>query len=116
MYEMVQVTWKTFNSRYGNLLSRRKSTLAFGLLMVAISFLVGLSWFQKSQADEARSTQATLRQVAVLAREINNLTWKVLQQQNLIADEIEMRGARKELDKAVLAARFHADHSCALKN
>ena len=78
--------------------------------------LAALSWFQRSQIDEARSAQVILNQIAVLTREINNLTWTALQKQNLTPEaEIEMRAARQALPKAVLAAHLQAYHTSTLE-
>ena len=116
MIKMVQAARKTLNSRCENLVSRPKLTLVFGFFAMAIVALASLSWFQGNQAEEARSTQVTLNQVAVLAREINNLTWTALQQRNLTPEaESEMRAARQGLGRAVLAARSHTDPASALK-
>jgi diguanylate cyclase (GGDEF)-like protein/PAS domain S-box-containing protein len=116
MIKMVQAARKTLNSRCENLVSRPKLTLIFGFFAMAIVALASLSWFQGNQAEEARSTQVTLNQVAVLAREINNLTWTALQQRNLTPEAgSEMRAARQGLDRAVLAARSHTDPASALK-
>jgi diguanylate cyclase (GGDEF)-like protein/PAS domain S-box-containing protein len=115
MIKMVQAARKTLNSRCENLVSRPKLTFVFGFFAMAIVALASLSWFQGNQAEEARSTQVTLNQVAVLAREINNLTWTALQQRNLTPEaETEMRAARQRLGKAVLAARSHTDPASAL--
>ena len=116
MIKMVQAARKTLNSRCENLVSRPKLTLVFGLFAMAIVALASLSWFQRNQAEEARSTQVTLNQVAVLAREINNLTWTALQQRNLTPEaETEMRAARQRLSQAVLAARSQTDPVSALQ-
>lgn len=116
MIKMVQAARKTLNSRCENLVSRPKLTVIFGFFAMAIVALASLSWFQGNQAEEARSTQVTLNQVAVLAREINNLTWTALQQRNLTPEaESEMRAARQGLGRAVLAARSHTDPTSALK-
>jgi diguanylate cyclase (GGDEF)-like protein/PAS domain S-box-containing protein len=116
MIKMVQAARKTLNSRCENLVSRPKLTVIFGFFAMAIVALASLSWFQGNQAEEARSTQVTLNQVAVLAREINNLTWTALQQRNLTPEaESEMRAARQGLGRAVLAARSHTDPASALK-
>jgi len=81
----------------------------FGFLATAIAFLIVLSWFQRNQVDEARSAQVNLNQIAVLTREINNLTWTALQEQNLTPEaDTEMRAARQALRKTVLAAHLHA--------
>jgi diguanylate cyclase (GGDEF)-like protein/PAS domain S-box-containing protein len=116
MIKMIQAARKTFDSRCENLVARPKLTLVFGSFAMTIVALASLSWFQGNQAEEARSTQVTLNQVAVLAREINNLTWTALQQRNLTPEaETEMRAARQRLGKAVLAARSYTDPASALK-
>jgi diguanylate cyclase (GGDEF)-like protein/PAS domain S-box-containing protein len=90
--------------------------LVFGVLATAIAVLAALSWFQRIQIDEARSAQVILSQIAVLTREINNLTWTALQKQDLTPEaEIEMRAARQALPKAVLAAHLHAYHTSPLE-
>jgi diguanylate cyclase (GGDEF)-like protein/PAS domain S-box-containing protein len=116
MIKMVQAARKTLNSRCENLVSRPKLTLVFGFFAMAIVALAGLSWFQGSQAEEARSTQVTLNQVAVLAREINNLTWTALQHRNLTPEaETKMRAAHQRLGEAGLAARSHTDRASVLE-
>src|SRR5437899_12369135 len=90
--------------------------LVFGFLATAITVLVGLSWFQRNQADEARSAQVVLNQIAVLTREINNLTLTALKTQNLNSEaEIEMGAARHVLPKAVLAAHLQKYHTSAVE-
>ena len=64
-------------------MARPKLALVFGVLATAIAVLAALSWFQRIQIDEDRSAQVILNQIAVLTREINNLTWTALQKQNL---------------------------------
>jgi len=87
----------------------------FGFLATAIAVLAALSWFHRNQVDEARSAQVILNQIAVLTREINNLTWTALQEQKLTPEaDAEMREARRALPKAVLAAHLHAYHAAAL--
>jgi diguanylate cyclase (GGDEF)-like protein/PAS domain S-box-containing protein len=87
----------------------------FGFLATAFGFLIVLSWFQRNQVDEARSSQVNLNQIAVLTREINNLTWTALQEQNLTPEaDTEMRAARQALRKTVLAAHLHAYPTSAL--
>src|SRR5216683_7721705 len=113
---MVRPTRRTLTLRCGSLVARPKLALVFGVLATAIVFLAALSWFQRIQIDEARSTQVILNQIAVLTREINNLTWTALQKQNLTPEaEIEMRAARQALPKAVLAAHLHAYHTSPLE-
>ena len=85
------------------------------VLATTLAVLAALSWFHRNQVDEARSAQITLNQIAVLTREINNLTWTALQKQNLTPEaEIEMRAARQALPKAVLGERLHTYHTYAL--
>jgi hypothetical protein len=109
MIKMVQATGRTLNARCGNLVGRSKLAFVFGFLATAIAFLIVLSWFQRNQVDEARSAQVNLNQIAVLTREINNLTWTALQEQNLTPEaDTEMRAARQALRKTVLASHLHA--------
>jgi hypothetical protein len=116
MIKMVQSTRRILNLRCGSLVARPKLALVFGALATAITVLAALSWFQKTQIDEARSAQVILNQIGVLTREINNLTWTALQQHNLTPGaEIEMRAARQALPKAVLAAHLHAYHTSPLE-
>jgi diguanylate cyclase (GGDEF)-like protein/PAS domain S-box-containing protein len=116
MIKMVGPARRTLNLRCGSLVARPKLALVFGVLATAIAVLAALSWFQRIQVDEARSAQVILNQIAVLTREINNLTWTALQKQNLTPEaEIEMRAAKRALPKAVLAAHLHAYHTSSLK-
>src|ERR1022692_5001915 len=116
MIKMVQATLRTLNPRCGSLVARPKLALAFGFLAAAIAVLAALSWYQRNQVDEARSSQVVLNQIAVLTREINNLTWTALQEQSLTPEaDTEMRAARQALPKAVLAAHLHAYHTSALE-
>jgi len=109
MIKMARSTRRTLNPRDGRLLARPKLAFVFGFLATAIVVLVALSSFQRNQVDEARSTQVTLDQIAVRTREINNLTWTALQEQNLTPKtDAEMRAARQALHKEVLAARLQA--------
>jgi diguanylate cyclase (GGDEF)-like protein/PAS domain S-box-containing protein len=113
---MVRPTRRTLTLRCGSLVARPKLALVFGVLATAIAVLAALSWFQRIQIDEARSAQVILNQIAVLTREINNLTWTALQGQNLTPEaDTEMRAARQALPKAVLAARLHTYHTYALE-
>ncbi len=97
-------------------MARPKLAFVFGFLATAIAVLAALSWYQRNQVDEARSGQVVLNQIAVLTREINNLTWTALQEQNLTPEaDTEMRAARQALPKAVLAAHLHAYHTSALE-
>ena len=116
MIKMVRATRRTLNPRCGSLVARPKLAFLFGFLATAIVVLLALSWFQRNQVDEARSAQVILNQITVLTREINNLTWTALQEQNLTPEaDTEMRTARQALPKAVLAAHLHAYHTSALE-
>jgi diguanylate cyclase (GGDEF)-like protein/PAS domain S-box-containing protein len=116
MIKMVQATRRTLNPRRGSLVARPKLAFVFVFLATAIAVLAALSWFQRNLVDEARSAQVVLDQIAVLTREINNLTWTALQEQNLTPEaDTEMRTARQALPKAVLAAHLHAYHTSALE-
>ncbi len=116
MINMVRATLRTLNPRRGSLVARPKLAFVFGFLATAIAVLAALSWFHRSQVDEARSAQVTLNQIAVLTREINNLTWTALQEQNLTLEaDTEMQAARHALPKAVLAAHLHAYHTAVLE-
>jgi diguanylate cyclase (GGDEF)-like protein/PAS domain S-box-containing protein len=116
MIKMARPTRKTLNLRCGSLVVRPKLAPIFGVLATAIALLAALSWFQRTQIDEARSAQVILNQIAVLTREINNLTWTALHNQNLTSEaEIEMRAARQALPKAVLAAHLQAYHTSPLE-
>jgi len=114
--EAVQATRRVLNSRYGRLMTRPQLALVFGLLAITIGFLGALSWFQKSEVKEARFTEKTLNQISNLTREINTLTWTALQEQKLTPEaEAEMRAARQELPKAVLAVHLHPGPAFALQ-
>ncbi len=114
MIKMVRATGRILHSRCGSLAARPKLAFVFGFLAAAIVVLAAGSWFQRNQVGEAHSAQATLNQIAVLTRKINNLTLKALQEQNLTPEaETEMRAARQALPQAVLAAHLHAYHSSA---
>jgi len=114
---MVRTTQRTLNPRLGSLGARPKLPFVFAFLATAIAVLVALSWFHRNQVDEARSAQVTLNQIAVLTREINNLTLATLQKQELTPDaDTEMRTARHALPEAVLAAHLHAYHTAVLEN
>jgi len=116
MIRMAQPTQRTFNPRLGSLVARPKLVFVFGFLVTAIAVLAALSWFHRNQIDEARSAQVTLNQIAVLTREINNLTLTALRKQDLTPEaDKEMLEARHALPKAVLAAHLHAYHTAALE-
>ncbi len=115
MIKTVQPTQRTFNPRLGSLVARPKLVVVFGFLVTAIAVLAALSWYHRNQIDEARSAQVILNQIAVLTRDINNLTLTALQKQNLTPEaDKEMLEARHALPKAVLAAHLHAYHTAAL--
>jgi diguanylate cyclase (GGDEF)-like protein/PAS domain S-box-containing protein len=96
--------------------ARPKLAILFGILATAIAVLAVLSWFQRNEVDKARSAQVILNQIAVRTREINNLTWTALQEQNLTPNaDTEMRAARQALPRAVLEARLHSYHTSALE-
>ena len=100
MTKMVRATRRTPNPQCGSLVARPKLAFVFGFLATAIAVLAALSCFQRNQVKEARSGQVVLNQIAVLTREINNLTWTALQEQNLTPEaDTEMRAARQALPK-----------------
>ena len=104
------------NPLFGSVLARPKLTLVSGLLAAAITVSAGLCWFDSNQVAEARSAQIAVKRIAVLTREINNLTLTALQKQRLTSEEdAEMRVARHALREAVLAAHLHAYHAAALE-
>jgi diguanylate cyclase (GGDEF)-like protein/PAS domain S-box-containing protein len=114
MIRMVRATLKTLNPLGGSLVARSKLAFVFGFFATAITVLAVLSWFHRNQVDEARSAQVILNQIAVLTREINNLTLTALHEQNLTPEaDKEMRKSRHALPKAVLAAHLHAYHTTA---
>ncbi len=116
MFKMVRTSQRTLNPRLGSLVARPRLPFVFGFLATAIVVLASLSWFHRNQVDEARSAQITLNQIAVLTREINNLTLATLQKQTLTPEaDTEMRAARQALPEAVLAAHLHAYHTAALE-
>src|ERR1035437_8999949 len=116
MIKMVRATLRTVNTRSGSLVARPKLPFVFGLLVTAIAVLAALSWSHRNQIDEARSAQVILNQIAVLTRDINNLTLAALQTQNLTPEaDTEMLEARHALPEAVLAAHLHAYHTAALE-
>jgi diguanylate cyclase (GGDEF)-like protein/PAS domain S-box-containing protein len=116
MIKMVRTTQRTLHPRLESLVVRSKLPLLFGFLATAIVVLAALSWFHRNQVDQAHSAQRALNQIAVLTREINNLTLATLQKQNLTADaDTEMRTARHALPEAVLMAHLHTYHAAALE-
>jgi diguanylate cyclase (GGDEF)-like protein/PAS domain S-box-containing protein len=116
MVKMVQATRRMLNPRLKSLVARPKLAFVLGFLATTIAVSAALSWFHRTQVDEARSAQVILNQIAVLTREINNLTLTALQEQNWTPEaDAEMEEARHALPKAVLAARLHAYHTAALE-
>jgi len=97
--------------------SRSKLVFVFSFLVMAIAVLAALSWFHRNQVEEARSAKVTLHQIALLTRDINNLTLTALREQNLTPEaDTKMRGARHALPEVVLAAHLHAYHTATLEN
>ena len=97
-------------------MARPNLTVVFSVLAIAIVVLATLSWFQRIQIEESRSAQVVLNQIAMVTREINNLTWTALHEQELTPEaDSEMRAARQALPKAVLAAHLHTYHTSALE-
>src|SRR5580692_4064051 len=116
MIKMARAKWRTISPRWRSVVARPKMAFVFSFLATAIAILAALSLFQRNKVDEARSAQVILNQIAVLTREINHLTWRALQEQNLTPEtDSEMRAARKALPKVVLTARLHADPTSALE-
>lgn len=101
--------------RDGRLGGPPKPSYVFTVLAIAILVLTSLSWFQKSEVDEARSGQVILNQIAVLTREINNLTLTTLEEQNLTSEaDAKMKDARHALPKAILTAHLFRYHTAGL--
>ena len=116
MVKMFRATRRTFRPRSRSLVARPKLPFVFEFLVTAIAVLAALSWFHRNQIDEARSAQVILNQIAVLARDINNLTLTALQKQNLSPEaDTEMLEARHALPEAVLAAHLHAYHTATIE-
>ena len=114
-HKLLGATRRIFGPRWGTLIARPNPGLVFGFLATA-TVLVGLSWFERNQVDEARSAQMVLNQIAVLTREINNLTLTALKTQNLNSEaETEVRVARHALPKALLAAHLQKYHTPVLE-
>jgi diguanylate cyclase (GGDEF)-like protein/PAS domain S-box-containing protein len=117
MTKKVRATQRSLNPRLRSLVARPRLTVVFGFVATAIVVLAALSWFHGNQIDEARSAQITLNQIAVLTREINNLTLTALKNQNLTPEaDNEMLAARHALPNVVLAAHLHAYHTAAMEN
>jgi len=115
MIKMLRPTRETLNLQR-SLGARPHWTVVFSVLAIATVVLATLSWFQRIQIEESRSAQVILNQIATVTREINNLTWTALHQQDLTPEaDSEMRAARKALPKAVLAAHLHTYHTAALE-
>jgi diguanylate cyclase (GGDEF)-like protein/PAS domain S-box-containing protein len=113
---MMAPTERILISLLEKLLARRKLALVSGVFAAAIAVLICLSWYHRHQAEEARSGQATLKQIATLTREINSLTFTAIQKRSLNADaDKEIRDARQELPSAVLAAHLHTYHTPAIE-
>lgn len=113
---MMPPTERILISLLEKLLARRKLALVSGFFATAIVVLISLSWYHRHQAEEARSSQATLKQIAALTREINSLTFTAIQKQSLSPEaDKEILAARQELPKAVLAAHLHAYHTPAIE-
>jgi diguanylate cyclase (GGDEF)-like protein/PAS domain S-box-containing protein len=116
MIKMIRATQRILNLRSGSLVARPRLAIVFGFLATTIVVLAALSWFHRTQVDEARSAQVILNQIAVLTRRINNCTLTALQEQNLTPEaETEMLAARHALPQAVLVAHLHAYHTPALE-
>jgi diguanylate cyclase (GGDEF)-like protein/PAS domain S-box-containing protein len=115
LHKLLGATRRIFGPRWGALIARPNPGLVFGFL-ATVTVLVGLSWFERNQVDEARSAQMVLNQIAVLTREINNLTLTALKTQDLNSEaETEMRAARHALPKALLAAHLQKYHTPVLE-
>ncbi len=115
MIKMLRPTRETLNLQR-SLVARPNWTVVFSVLAIATVVLATLSWFQRIQIEESRSAQVILNQIATVTREINNLTWTALHQQDLTPEaDSEMRAARKALPKAVLAAHLQTHHTAALE-
>ena len=112
--KVVRIIQKTLIKKLRSLAARPKLAIIFGLLAITIAALVVLSSIHRNQVDEARSAEVTLNQIAVLTREINNLSLVALQKQNLSpqADKAIL-AARRALPTAVAEARVHVYHTVA---
>jgi len=117
MTKTVRATQRILNPRLQSLVERPRLTVVFGFLATAIVVLAALSWFHGNQIAEAHSAEVTLNQIALLTREINNLTLTALKNQNLTPEaDKEMLAARHALPNVVLAAHLHAYHTVAMEN
>ena len=116
MIKMARASWRAIKRRFRRVVAHSKMAFVFSLLATAIAISAAFSWFQTNQVDEARSAQVLLNQVSVLTREINHLTWRALQEQNLTSEaDREIQAAREALPNIVLMARLHGDHNPALE-
>jgi diguanylate cyclase (GGDEF)-like protein/PAS domain S-box-containing protein len=116
MGKMVRATEKILRPSLGSLLVRPKLAIVFGFLATAITSLVALSSFHRHRVEEALSTEEGLKQIAVLTREINNLTLTALQKQSLPPQsDREMQTARHSLHEVVRGAHLNAYHTSALE-
>jgi diguanylate cyclase (GGDEF)-like protein/PAS domain S-box-containing protein len=98
------------------LFARRKLALVSGVFAIAITVLISLSWFNRRQAEESRSGQLILKQIAAFTREINGLTFTAIQKRHLSPEAgKEIRAARLELPNAVLAAHLQTYHTPAIE-
>jgi len=117
MTKTVRATQRILNPRLQSLVERPRLTVVFGFLATAIVVLAALSWFHGNQIAEAHSAEVTLNQIALLTREINNLTLTALKNQNLTPEaDKEMLAARHALPNVVLAAHLHPYHTVAMEN
>lgn len=104
------------NSRFRALLRRSTAAPLFGLLAMAIFVLAALSWFQRSEADEAQSNQIALNQISGLTRKINNFKLAALKEQDLTdATATERRVARQALHDAALKGHLRGYHIAAIE-
>ena len=117
MTKTVRATQRILNPRLQSLVERPRLTVVFGFLATAIVVSAALSWFHGNQIAEAHSAEVTLNQIALLTREINNLTLTALKNQNLTPEaDKEMLAARHALPNVVLAAHLHPYHTVAMEN
>jgi len=115
MTTILRAAERTLQSLFERLLARQKLAFVAGVLGAGIAILASLSWFHRHQVEEARSGEAILKHIAVLSRQINSLTFTSLQERTLSPEATrEIRSARQELPKVVLAAHIHAYHTPAI--
>jgi hypothetical protein len=116
MIRMVRTAQRIINLRHDSLVARPRLAILFSFLAITIVVLAALSWVHRTQADETRSGQVILNQIAVLTRKINNLTLTALREQYLRPEaETEMLDARHALPQAVLVAHLHTYHTASLE-